>query len=491
MIGKILGVLGVPLLLAGLIWLGAVIYFQQASTEVSSTDLVVWFGLVPLAAVTVWFVGKALHTRSQRAKESADAPAQAAGVVPAERDTALSLQLTILSAEINTAAGESAPDLIKGLRKTEIKPIFTDRLTDDSGIAVKAAVCEGIESDEHLSWVEQWLQTTNNAAALDAGQGARLLALLHGPLTRTIDTLKGLPLPPTDARTTDAAAMATMAVRQTNPENAARPLVTKVFAPPAWQEMITAYVKKQVVEAGGFAFGVVRADAGHPERQADSLRVADAFCHSSLEGYSNSILMLVACDSLTTQAHVDLLANQGLLFTPAHQGGQIPGEAAAIVLAAPAALPVDAPPLASLRRAAYGARQKPVDASGRASAELLQQLTSAALLNAGQEALSVAAVVSDCDHRSPWLTETSMLVSSAFAELDVIADHLAIGGGLGNTGHASSTLALALAAHAVAMDDKHVVVANVADVSARSVAVLGPWLEPSAVSENPAPPNLS
>ena len=387
MIGKIFGAFGVPVLLVGLIWLGAVIYFQQSGANIGSAGIVVWFVLVPLAAVGVWFIGKAILARDAQAAAPITASADQTAA-PAEQDETLKLQLAVLSAEVNTAAGESAEGLVNEIRKGQLRPAFVETLVDDDGMAIKAACCTDLADEEHLPWVEQWLRNDGHAADADThdagAEAARLLALLDGPLQRSLDTLANLPA------TEDTTAAAEHG-RQSAKEPLPRPLVTKVFAPPAWQEMVTAYARAKVTQLGGFAFGVVRADAARPELQSDCIRVADAFCRASATDYAQSIFMVIACDSLVAQAHVDVLAAGGRLFTPTNQSGLIPGEAAAIVIAAPPGLATTEPlPLAGLRRAAFASRQKPVDAGGRAEAGLLQQLGSAALANAEQEAATIA-----------------------------------------------------------------------------------------------------
>ncbi|MEC5387275.1 hypothetical protein VVD49_16215 [Uliginosibacterium sp. H3] len=480
MLGRILGVLGVPVLVVGLLWLGAVIYFQQAETDVSSVDIVIWFALVPLAAVVAWFIGKALHTRSKTPPaETAAAPDSPASP---EKDDRLSLQLAILSAEVNTAAGESAADLLGAMRKGDIRPGFNERLFDADGMPVKTSSHDALATDEYLPWVEKWLRSADNASDLNPEDGARLLALLDPPLNRTLEVLASLP----------ALTEAGTGTHKPSQEPQLRPLATKIFTAPVWQEMISTYVRTQVAQAGGLAFGIVRADADRPELQADAMRVADAFCKASTEAYSSCILMIVACDSLTAQAQVDVLEANGLLFTSANQAGFIPGEGAAVILAAPPALVgADTPPLASLHRAAFGAREKPVDAQGRIDAAHLQELGNATLTNAELQTSSVAGLISDCDHRSPWLTEAAMLINASLSELDPVADHLALGNALGSTGHASSTLALAFAAHAIAIDEKPLLVASLTDKRARSIVALSPWQAPAAAPITPATANQS
>jgi hypothetical protein len=473
MIGRILGVLGMPALIVGVIWLGAIIYFQQTGMEVSGTDILVWFAGVPLAAVLAWFVGKALYARSKRPPAAAvDAHAPSGTLAVAASDASLSFKLSILSAEINIAAGASASDLLQAMRKGDVRPGLSGHLVDADGMPVKAMQHANLNDAEYLPWVEQWLRAAGDIDNRNAEEGARLLALLHAPLEQALAVLATLPGPQADSASK-------------NPrEPLLHPLVTKVFAPPVWREMVTAYVRGQVLHLGGFAFGVVRTDAAHAELQFDALRVADAFCKESTHGYAKSILLIVSCDSLVAQEQVDLLEAQGLLFTSSNQAGVIPGEAAAILVAAPSEAPAgETIPLAHLHRASFGARQKAVNAGGRIDVGLVQELATAALSNAQLETSVVAGLISDCDHRSAWLTESAMLVSTTFSELDPVADHISIGNALGSTGHASSTLALALAAHAVAMDEKPFLAASLIDPRARSIAALSPWQAPAIFSD--------
>jgi hypothetical protein len=466
MLGRILGVIGIPLLITGLIGLGAIIYFQQTGTDVSAADILVWFGLLPVGTVAVWFVSKMLLARRQRlVKGAANAKTTPSAPAAEEKDARLSLQLAVLSAEINTAAGDSPAYLVRAIREGTVRPALSARLFDGEGLPVKASVHTELLVDEYLPWVEHWLRTSGRSDLGSIADGARLLALMHAPLKRVVDVLAELPSG-IDANTVPSRA----------DKPALRPLVTKVFAPHEWQEMITAYVRAEVAKIGGFAFGIVRTDAERSELQLDAVRVADAFCKASSDIYSHSILMIVSCDSLTAQDRVDALEMQGLLFTSSHQVGIVPGEAAAIILAAPPVL-VDGEtsPLASLHRAAFGNREKPVNAGSRIDPAFLQQLTGMALANAATETSEIGALVSDCDHRSAWFSESAMLVSQTFAELDPIADHLAVGNALGSTGHANSALALALASHAIRIDKKPLLAASLTDAQARSIVALRPW----------------
>lgn len=505
MLAKMLRASAFPGLIVGALWLGAIIYFQQTGVEPTSAGLLLWFVFVPLAAVGVWVVGKALVRRLSAAPVAATAaPENQVAAQSAARDERLSLRLSILAAEVNTPAGESAEDLFGLIHSGGVRPEICADITDAEGMPVKLARCPNLSEQEYLPWVEQWQRTAGNGESQAAIQGARLLALLHEPLTRTMDLLASIP-PLTKVGASQPGHAA--------PETVPRQLVTKVFAPAPWDEMLSAYIRGQVGSVGKFAFGVVRGDPQRPEQQSDVIRVADAFCKSSQDHYAESILMIVACDSLVSPAQIEELEVRSQLFSSRNLSGRVPAEAAAVLVAVPSALATpEITPLASLHRAAYGERAKPVDAAGRPDASLLKQLASAVLLHADDKshadsnaasgsgndsttdsapAATVCAIVSDCDHRSDWTTESAMLISDCFEMLDPVADHVAVCSALGNSGHAASALSMAIAAHAAAIEEKNLLLASVADESARSVAMLSPWLPPHESPELTALPDPS
>lgn len=472
MIGKVFGFLAIPALIIGVIWLGTVIHFQQSGTDIDADGIVTWFILLPLAAVLLWFAGKALYKFATRpAADAQDTAASSEPPVVAD-NPALQFQLAIISAELHTPAGAAADQLLPDIRAGQLQPELNDSLQNQDGHPVKASVCVELDTTDAALWVDTYLasQPADSRPDGDIAEAARLITLLSGPLDKALDSLAALP-PLADP----AANVGT--AHQTEP--ARRPLVTKLFVPPAWQDLIAAYVREKVNAQGGFAFGLVRADVDKPELQRDATRVADAFCVGSKGALAQSVLMIVACDSLISAAQLEALEARQQLFSAANQSGLVPGEAAAVLIAVPVdSAPSDPAPIARLHRAAFGARQKPVDGSGRIEAQFMSELAERTLANAQQSAASICALISDCDQRSAWATESAMLMTDSFTELDAVEDHLAIGRALGHTGYAHSTLALALAAAHTNSEARPVVLASMHDRLARSLVVLSPWLPP-------------
>jgi hypothetical protein len=91
------------------------------------------------------------------------------------------------------------------------------------------------------------------------------------------------------------------------------------------------------------------------------------------------------------------------------------------------------------------------------------------------ETKDICILISDCDQRTAWNTESAILMSSSLNELDPFTDHLALGRAFGRTGHASSVLTLAIASAHANAENKPALASSVADPIMRSLAVLQPW----------------
>lgn len=471
---RVFGLLLLPLMLVATAWLAAVIYFQQSGHDIDANGILRWFVLLPLAVVLAWFAlrlgYRTLRRSRQNTPDESASAAPAAAAAPAE-DPSLRLSLGIVAAALHTPAGADPSQLLAGIRKGDVAPALSDSEFDRDGLPVKLSADPSLDTAAAAEWVARQL-ASHPVADASPDEAARLIAMLASPLAEAIDVIAQLPpLPPADTRSTPSTA----------PQEAPRrPLITKLFVPAAWQELVAAYVREQLAPLTHLAFGIVRADPQNPEPQRDAIRVADAFCASSDSTHAQAALLIVACDSLTSSAQIAALESRELLFAAHNQLGRVPGEAAAVVVAVPAALAGEAlPPLARLHRAASGTRQKPVDASGRIDANDMQQFSTLTLTHAGQAPEQVCALVTDCDHRGNWLLESAMLMGAQFPDLDPVADHIATGNALGHVGHAHATLALALAAHHVANESQPVLVASTADVQARSLATLTPWTQAS------------
>lgn len=461
---RFISFLAVPFLIVGLVWLAAVVHLQQARIEVTGSTLLYAFVIAPTVLLLCWFGGRALFTaRSKKAEASQESSSP--GQTVQSSAPARSPVLAILSAEVSSVAGNDLDGLLAGLQQGEIRPALSKHLNTQDGLPVMAALSDALDTESAADFLESWLASApmEHPARLDPEKARRLLALLEIPWFQTLGLLQNLP---------------PLAATPPSAEPRKRPLFIKLFAAQGWEVMLEAWLHQQLSPLDAFTPGFMRNDAEHPELQHDALRVAGAFNSESGKMPAGSLLILVSCDSHGTEACIAALENDGLLFDGKHQNGSIPGEAAAVVLACPAdEMPEGFEALAGLHAAAWGTRQKAVDATGRTDIELLGTLLGGLLDVHAVSADAVAALVSDCDQRSHWTAEAASLISAHLPALDPVADHLALGRALGNTGIASSTLALALAVANVRERKQPGFVASLAHTSHRSLALLRPWPE--------------
>lgn len=467
----LLRVMTLPILLVGLTWLGVVIYFQQSGHDLDGTGIVLWFVVLPLGLVAGWFLGRyLLGMASGSSSTAADGPSAVGQSSVAPTADSPVLSLAVLAAEFVTAGGNDPVQLQLAHREASLRPAPMAEVLDVDGLPVWGLACDQLAIDACDAWIARWNSSARASAgaadAHDLAQGARLLALLAEPLDRALAQLAALPVTAQDGEgaSSDVAR--------------ARPVVTKIFAPEAWQSMLAAYVRERAALFGKLNVGVVRAGgavAEGPDPQFDAMRIADAFCAASTTQYAHSALLIIGCDSLVDAARVEAMERERQLFSASRQQGRMPGEAAAVLLAVSESLVGAEPaPLARMHRTAFVRRQKPVDAAGRTEASDLQRAVSQAI-GMAKRGGDACGVVSDCDHRTAWQSELAQAITELFPALDPIADHLALGNALGCVGHASSTLSLCVAAALAAQAEQPILALSVDDAHERSGLILERW----------------
>lgn len=461
---KYLRLFAVPVLLVALVWILAIIWFQQFPADTSNQALLAGFVLAPLGALVLWFGGKAL-IGAMTHKAPADPAQTAAAASPETPDvpTRHSL-LAILAAEVRTTAGDDPAQLTAALQAGDLQPGLSTRHVNAEGLPVFAGLDDSLDTDSGSAFIEHWMQNApaDHPVHQDPEQAARVLALLAPPLQNALAALGSIPQAATTAGT----------------EAPQRPVLVKMFVPAVCEDLVEAWLRVQLAELPQFRFGFIRKDPQHPELHHDALRVADAFRKDVANMPAGSLLLLVASDSLGSATHIDQLDASGQLFGSANQQGLIPGEAATAVLACAAEqVPEGLMPLALQQPAAWNTRASALPHGGRADSSTLEALLAVLLEQSGTPGDSIQALVSDCDQRAAWVAESAALISASLPGLDPVADHLPIGRALGCTGSAGSALALACAAGAASASGAPHIAASLADPAQRSLALILPWPE--------------
>lgn len=194
-----------------------------------------------------------------------------------------------------------------------------------------------------------------------------------------------------------------------------------------------------------------------------------------------ALRLVAAADSYIDANQVQDWEAQGALAGNATPQGRIPGEASAGLLLdlalAPDAnnAPKDLPPPAgalALTLSSTAQRATRADARGALMEPMLTELATNFLEAHAQSADTIAALVSDTDHRGSRPLEAAGLASALFPALDPNQDCLAVGAVCGYTGAASHLLTLAIASEACAQSNAPVLAVLTQDPAQRALALV-------------------
>jgi 3-oxoacyl-(acyl-carrier-protein) synthase len=199
------------------------------------------------------------------------------------------------------------------------------------------------------------------------------------------------------------------------------------------------------------------------------------------------LCIVASCDSYISQQTADVWSDESRLFSAKLQNGLVPSEGAAGVLFASkksaAGFELDTP--VEMRRLASARRDKSIDASGKISTALLEQLAEQALLVGGVEPAKVSALISDIDQRANRLQEITA-VARKLEAIESSTDSIALNAACGHVGIASSLVCLALS-HQLAQDKNNAVLLLCAsDAHDRAALALLPVSEESQALAAPA-----
>lgn len=398
-------------LACALCWGGAVWYWRSTNRMPATGDLALYLLVLPAGLLLAVWLGRRIVARATAAP--APVAASTAPEVTAAPPLPAVAPLAILDAALRLPHADSAEELASVLADARARPALDPELVDNNGFPAMTARA-GTAVDHalqaaFLDWArEHGLHDTDPRdaewRALTMATG--VVADLAGPATAwiaddgTAPMLRLIPLLPTD-----------------------------------WP------VPLQLATAQWLLHTAVQ--SGWPAAHASvtgSTEGVPALLQRLAIAPSDTLTLLVACDSRLAQAHVDAWADNGTLFTAAAPQGLIPGEGAAgLLLAAPS------PGHTLLHAVATDRRTQSADLSKRADATLLTALVTQVLERSRTDAASVALVVADSSQRVSRVLEVSGAIGSAVPHLDAGDDVLSTGAASGACGAVPLIAALALA----------------------------------------------
>lgn len=425
-------VLGGSLLTFALVWALVLGWWQSNDHQPGKLEIGLYLAALPLALVGGYLLLRGFidHLKTPVAIQNAEVPgahdddplAAASGrTAAAER----AFTFGLVDAFVLTAGGVSVDDTLAAVDSGK-RPEPVTRLLDDSGFPVFAA--EVAELDV-AAMIEHFLDAAEPLRQLSSSEQAmRGFSLLDPVIEASRDRLQNIL------------------------ELAGEPVRLHVvwIVPPGWRAFDPSSLKSWlqmrlslVPEQNSLEVSLVSA-----ADEIDALRALDEISlHGNRAPAHRDVALLLGAVSSVDELTVEEWANARRLFSAQHQERQIPGEGAvALLLASPpliAELELD--DSIAISRLSVASRDKPVDAGGRVTGKLIDQLITGLLDVTGIAPSSIKSVMLTTDHRANYLAEALEGLGQSFEHLDPIKDCPAIGATVGELSPISGFVALACA----------------------------------------------
>lgn len=458
------------------VWLAVLWRWQATGHDMTAEDFAIYLVLLPLVVFSLvlalrWAWRGAESRQAARAAAAAAALAEgasagasssrAAGGASGSEEAQRHATAQLLSAHLLCAGGDSPQALLEAGGAGKPLPKLDRLLQNAEGLPVMSARISELALDElkaQLPQLQARLRRRTSAPAdmeapaspLPPDHVQRALAALQTPLRQAMQSLQ-----PWQDRFTEADHPSVLRLLLSCPAwwtDAERELAE------AWARLLLTPDQNEDEEQGGQAAAALRLSAecralGPVELWAE----ADRRLQMLRRDKRADVLLLAACHSDLSAEAIALLESQRRLFSPGQQPkGQIPSEAAAVLVLAPADWPAapeaDKPPI-HLHRPALMKRDKAIEAAGSVSSQVLGEVLSIALAAARLSTDQVAAVVCDADQHTPRGTELFGTTLKALPHLDP-ADHLCMTGSITGHGEAGALMVVAAAAARAQADQR-------------------------------------
>ncbi len=478
------------------VWVTVLWRWEANSHDMNTRDIVVYLALLPLTVFALalmlrWAWQGAARRQAAVAASAAAATTAAAASKPAgggvdEERRHATVQL--LGASLVCAAGESAAELQEAVLAGLPRPALDAEFTDEDGLPVLTARIKALDASA-ISELDALLEAPLNTARAKRPEWAELsppdhvkraLSALQQPLLQAVGVL------------------APWADRFKPPQSLSGPPRDQAAAKQVrlllgWPADWTAFEQELGV---AFAAELIRANGDLPVPQANFVISSLAGSGEALWAHADRLLqtmtreghqeplIVAACHSMLSDSAVEALERSGQLFTAAKRPkGRMPGEAAAVLVLADAAWPLNPEadiPVPHLHRPAVLVRDKSVDAPGRVSSEVLSQAMTQALMAARLGGEAVTAIACDADQHSARGGEFHTSALALGAELDTEQDMRVLGTVTGFVGAVSTLLVVACAAARAQATEKPCLAVTLGDPFARLalVALPGPPTPP-------------
>lgn len=428
----ILKLVGSSLLTFAIVWALVLGWWQSNDHTPNTIELVLFLGALPLALVGGFLLLRGFIDHLKTPVENQEA--QEGGfrdddplAGKAARDAATERTFRLLMAEscVLTYAGHSSDDILAAMQEGK-RPQPSKHLVDASGLPVYAAEIEDIDTSEIA---ELLLKAGGRLASLaERERDLRILTLVNQVMLQAKDGLDKLLADGGDAWRLNVFCLV--------PVDWGTECLVDLqtwFRCNYWPDVKAADLLVSIMP--------VKSE-GEVMRILDDLVVSSG--RSSLPGDVNLVVAATSSVDAKSVEHLDASAQ---LFSPNHEDRGIPGEGAvALLFGHLSTLPGFSPDRAvNCSRINSGLRDKPVEAGGRVSGKLIQQLQLGLLDITGCNREQIKAVVADADQGASRIAEFWDGLGTTLEHLDPTKDCIAVGAVTGNLSPIAPLVALAVA----------------------------------------------
>ena len=473
-----------------LVWMAAILYWQNTARIPAQSELLIYLGLIPLAFLgTGWGILKAVTYQSPPSADTAAAAKLKAGEYEAQKafqdaEQQRNWHLNIVATTLQTSAGSTAADVLAKLKEGDVQAELDSELKNEDGFAVFSARIADLDVTETVDALNEWQKTSGSPDLQWGDAQLRALHLASAGISELAAVAAGHPEVLLLEQRAEKGRAAV--------DDAVPSLQVAALWPPRWEQAhqlaATGWLKSLVV-AQGWPERRIFMQQSLPE-QASPLELLDQFCLKAGRTQLPTVGILMACDSSIDQDEVDALTSKSQLFGGKNTGGVKPGEVAAGLLFADhkQAQMFGQEALSKLHRASWSLRGKSADERGKISADLLGTVVAQALASGKVDAKQLKFVSADNDHKPNREAELAQMFNGTLPELDCLKDAAKVAQTCGSAQHAITVAALCVA-HQYVVDEKlPAVCVSLQSPFLRAAVALNPHEigEDSPASQNPA-----
>ncbi len=464
------------------VWVLVIVYWQYTARMPSTSDIVLYLVVLPLALMLFYVVLRRILTASPTAALPAMGATVAAGGAASSNAAAPDasqerLQMAVLAFALRTPRGSDADTVATAIGQAQT-PELVPELRDGEGFPVIAGRVEGLDENELREHLRESLQPAGEAFDVDALPDDRLRAihLMSDVLQELLGAAAEAIANAGDALSVRAPGRFVSSGSVIPGPPAAPQLSLSLLLPGAWSEservIATQWVQQRVRE--GDASQRWHVDCFKSDDGVSGMALLDRISLSLHREQRPALWIALAADSSVSEASIARWEADGLLYTATRRKGRVPGEAAAGLLLVRADDALLAPAQAvRLSRSASGQRDASVDTARTPDASLLDRFAQHLLATSSLDTAQIDWVVSDADHRTSRVTEVASLVQQRLPHVP-FENNLSVCATLGHLGAAADMSAVVLACHLAARDARHVLAISVQDAHARTALLAGP-----------------